>query len=286
MEVVWKRGMPSLGAAALVALVLAGCSVSSVSSGRAFRAGDVFRDDLSSGGTGPEMVVVPAGRFRMGCVSGLDCASIEEPVRDVALSYPLAVSKYEVTFAQWDACVAGGGCGGYRPDDEAWGRGGRPVINVSWDDAQSFVQWLSRQTGSTYRLLSEAEWEYAARAGTTTAYSWGTEAGSGRANCDGCGSSWDNSQTAPAGSFAANGWGLHDMHGNVFEWVEDCWNPSFDGAPVDGGAWRQGDCSVRVMRGGSWIDFPWGVRSAIRHRRAVDDRDSRRGLRVARALVP
>ena len=231
------------------------------------------------------MVVIPAGRFRMGCVSGRDCAGIEEPVRDVVLAYPLAVSKYEVTFAQWDACVAAGGCGGYRPDDESWGRGERPVINVSWDEAQSFVQWLSRQTGATYRLLSESEWEYAARAGTSTAYSWGAEFVSGRANCDGCGSPWDNSRTAPAGSFAANGWGLHDMHGNVFEWVEDCWNPSHDGAPADGEARRQGDCFVRVMRGGSWIDFPWGVRSAIRHRRAADDRDNRRGFRVARTLA-
>lgn len=281
-ELLGKRTMPGRRAAALATLILAGCSVSSDA---APRVGDVFRDNLSSGGTGPEMVVIPAGRFRMGCVSGRDCAGIEEPVRDVVLAYPLAVSKYEVTFAQWDACVAAGGCGGYRPDDESWGRGERPVINVSWEEAQSFVQWLSRQTGTTYRLLSESEWEYAARAGTSTAYSCGAEIGSGRANCDGCGSRWDNSRTAPAGSFAANGWGLHDMHGNAFEWVEDCWNPSYDGAPADGEAWRQGDCSVRVMRGGSWIDLPWGVRSAIRHRRAADDRDNRRGLRVARTLA-
>lgn len=286
-ELPGKRGMAGRRAAALTTLLLlTGCSVSSLSSNAAPRVGDVFRDDLSSGGTGPEMVVIPAGRFRMGCVSGRDCASIEEPVRDVVLAYPLAVSKYEVTFAQWDACVAAGGCGGYRPDDESWGRGERPVINVSWDEAQSFVQWLSRQTGATYRLLSESEWEYAARAGTSTAYSWGAEFVSGRANCDGCGSPWDNSRSAPAGSFAANGWGLHDMHGNVFEWVQDCWNGSYRGAPSDGSAWQSGDCSRRVLRGSSWYGYPRFLRSANRYRYSAGNRFRNNGIRVARTLTP
>ena len=168
----------------------------------------------------PEMVVIPAGTFRMGCVSGNHCEDSEFPVHDVTIPEAFEVSVYEATFAQWDACVAGGGCGGYRPDDEGWGRGNRPVINVSWEDAQAFVSWLSRYTGEDYRLLSEAEWEYVARAGTETAYSWGNAIGRNQANCRGfgprrerCGDRWDN--TAPVGSFAANAFGVHDMHGNV-----------------------------------------------------------------------
>ena len=187
-----------------------------------------------------EMVTIPAGRFRMGCVSGRDCDNDEKPVHRVHIEQPFAMSKYEVTFAQWDACVLGGGCGGYRPDDRGWGRGNRPVIKVSWDDAQLYVKWLSEQTGHAYRLPTEAEWEYAARAGTTTAYSWGNEVGRNFANCGACGSQWDNDRTAPVGSFVPNAFGLHDMHGNVWEWIEDCWNKGYSGAPRDGGSWRSG----------------------------------------------
>ena len=212
-----------------------------------------------------EMVVIPGGRFRMGCQSDDgDCYEDEKPVREVRIA-SFALSKHEVTFAQWDACVSGGGCGGYRPDDEGRGRADRPVVNVSWKDAQAYVSWLSRQTGEDYRLPTEAEWEYAARAGTTTKYSWGDEIGQNRANCRGCGSRWDNSETAPVGSFPANAWGLHDMHGNVWEWVQDCWNGSYAGAPVDGSAWLSGDCSERVLRGGSWINYPGYLRAAYRY---------------------
>lgn len=138
-----------------------------------------------------EMVVLPEGRFRMGCLSDDSaCQDLEKPVREVAIA-SFAMSKHEVTFAQWDACVCGGGCGGQRPDDEGWGRADRPVVNVGWEDAQSYVSWLSRETGEEYRLPTEAEWEYAARAGATK-YSWGNEVGVGRANCDGCGSQWDD----------------------------------------------------------------------------------------------
>ena len=176
---------------------------------RAWRSGDVIAEELRSGGVGPEMAVISAGRFRMGCLSNDDaCDSDEEPDHKVTIGRAFALSTHEVTFAQWDACVAGGGCGGHRPEDEGWGRGDRPVINVSWEDAQSYVAWLSRETGETYRLPSESEWEYAARAGTATKYSWGNEIGVNRANCDGCGSRWDDRRTAPAGSFAPNGFGL------------------------------------------------------------------------------
>ena len=234
----------------------------------------------------PEMVVIPVGRFRMGCVSDQNCPTDAFPVHDVTIPQAFAVSKYEVTFAQWDACVAGGGCGGYRPDDEGWGRGGRPVINVSWEDAQEYVAWLSRQTGQTYRLLSEAEWEYVARAGSETMYSWGNDIGSNRANCDGCFSQWGHRQTAPSGSFPPNAFGVHDMHGNVWEWVEDCWNGSYAGAPADGSAWRSGDCGQRMSRSGSWFNRPRLMRSAFRIGSSAGNRYSTLGFRVARTLTP
>ena len=234
----------------------------------------------------PAMVVIPAGRFRMGCLSDDgDCRGSEKPVREVVIA-SFALSKHEVTYAQWDACVSGGGCGDYRLYDEDWGRADRPVMNVSWEAAQSFVSWLSRETGGAYRLPTEAEWEYAARAGTTTKYSWGNEIGENRANCDACGSRWDDSETAPVGSFPANAWGLHDMHGNVWEWVQDCWNGSYAGAPVDGSAWLSGDCSERVMRGGSWEYNPRNLRAAFRIKYTARFPLNDLGFRVARTLTP
>jgi len=236
--------------------------------------------------TCPEMVVVPAGSFRMGCVSGQDCEDDEKPVHRVTIAAPFAVGKYEVTFDEWDACVADGGCDGYRPDDRGVGRGNRPVINVSWDDVQTYVAWLSEKTGKTYRLLSEAEWEYVARAGSETRYSWGNEIGRNRANCRGCGSRWDNERTAPVGSFAANAFGLHDVHGNVLEWVQDCRNETYAGAPADGSAWEQGDCNGRVTRGGCWYVDPRNLRSAARYRYSTGYRYDFVGFRVARSLTP
>ena len=148
----------------------------------------------------------------------------EGPQHPVTIARPFAVGRYEVTFDEWDACVAEGGCNGYKPSDEGWGRGRRPVINVSWDDAQAYVTWLSKKTGKSYRLLSGAEYEYAMRAGTQTVYPWGDTIGTNNANCHSCGSQWDAKQTAPVGSFAANGFGLYDMVGNVREWTEDCYH--------------------------------------------------------------
>ena len=241
--------------------------------------------ELAEFAPGMKMVVIPAGRFRMGCVSGVECGDNEIPVHEVTISRPFAVSQHEVTFLQWNSCAAAGGCS-HRPDDEGWGRGRQPVINVSWDDAQEYVRWLSEETGATYRLLTEAEWEYAARAGSSTAYGWGNEIGSGRANCDGCGSQWDR-QTAPVGSFRANAWGLHDMHGNVWEWVEDCWNEDYRGAPSSGGAWLSRECSLRVTRGGCWRDSPSFLRSAFRRTWISDVRRyGAFGFRVARTLNP
>ena len=247
-------------------------------------------ETLSRYASNLEMVVIPAGSFRMGCVSGLNCGRDEKPAHEVNIQ-SFALSKHEVTFDDWDACVRGGGCNGYRPDDQGWGRGKRPVINVSWEDAQSFVAWLSRVTGGDYRLPTEAEWEYAARAGTQEKYSWGNEIGRNRANCGGCGSAWDYNWTAPVGSFAPNAFGLYDMHGNVQEWVEDCWNDSYLGAPVDGSAWLSGACDRfwrggRVMRGGSYDNIPRNVRSANREREFPDVRWIEEGFRVARTLTP
>ena len=244
--------------------------------------GSTFRERLGSGGEGPEMVVIPAGSFRLGCLSNdADCRDDAKPVHRVTIPRPFAVSVHEVTFEDYDRFTHPNKVG-----DSGWGRGTRPVINVSWNDAREYVDWLSAQTGGTYRLLSEAEWEYAARAGSTTKYSWGDAVGTNRANCDieDCGDRFQ--YTAPVGSFGANAFGLHDMHGNVYEWVEDCWNGSYAGAPTDGSAWRRGDCAKRVVRGGAWSSDPKSLRSTDRDRGTAGYRNSNFGFRVARTLSP
>jgi formylglycine-generating enzyme required for sulfatase activity len=234
----------------------------------------------------PEMTVVPAGKFRMGSPPNeKDHYSDESPQHNVTITRPFAVSKFDVTFADWDACVAVGGCPqGGRANDAGWGRGTRPVIHVNWDDAQAYVVWLSRMTGAAYRLLTEAEWEYAARAGTSTAYYWGDEIGMGNANCKGCGSDWDARQTSPVGSFKPNAFGLYDMAGNVWQWVEDCYHDKYNEAPKDGTAWEASDCTRRVARSGSWMVDPENLRSADRNPSSPDSRDIDLGFRVGRTL--
>ena len=236
----------------------------------------------------PEMVNIPAGTFTMGCkdgrdnVEGVDKCPDYEPAHEVSIkAFQLAATT--VTFEQWDVCEAAKACP--RADDNGWGRGNRPVINVSWHDAQIYLQWLSKESGKSYRLPTEAEWEYAARAGTSTAYPWGNSIGKNKANCDGCGSQWDSKQTSPVGSFAANPFGLYDMNGNVWQWMEDCYVDSYTGASVDGSA-RQGcgaDAS-RVLRGGSWSHIPQRLRSAYRSRLTPDFRYLNVGFRAARTL--
>ena len=218
----------------------------------------------------------------MGCVSGKNCPDYEKPVHEVRVE-AFELSKYEVTFEEYDRFVAA--TGRRAPGDRSWGRGRRPVINVSWKDAVAYTQWLSVKTGERYRLPSEAEWEYAVRAGSTTAFTWGDDSGHNRANCHGCRSEWDNKKTAPVGSFSPNGWGLHDMHGNVSEWVQDCWNFSYRGVSADASAWETGDCERRVLRGGSWYDPPGNLRSA-RRRFSAGRRYDYLGFRVARTLTP
>jgi formylglycine-generating enzyme required for sulfatase activity len=233
----------------------------------------------------PRMIVVPAGKFMMGSPESEDGRYAgESPQHEVRIGTPFAVSKYEVTFEEWDACAAAGVCPEVK---DQWGRGRMPVINVIWDDAKQYVGWLSRSTGKAYRLLTESEWEYAARAGTTTRFYWGDDVGKNNANCGGCGSKWDNQQTAPVGSFQPNAFGLYDMAGNVWEWVEDVWHNNYEGAPTDGSAWVQGRYSWRrVVRGGSWGDIPRNLRAASRDGNLMDARASDLGFRVARALTP
>jgi formylglycine-generating enzyme required for sulfatase activity len=250
---------------------------------QALKSGDSFRECAKDC---PEMVVVRAGEFMMGSAADeRDHYDNEDPLHGVTIARQLAVSKFEVTFEQWDACVTSGACP--HVSDSNMGRGAQPVINVSWENVRQYVAWMSTMTGRPYRLLSEAEWEYAARAGTTAAYSWGDEIGKNNANCNGCGSEWDSQRTAPVGSFARNPFGLYDMHGNVWEWVEDCLHTNYDGAPKDGSAWiAQGDCDRRVVRGGSWAGYPVGLRSALRFWYSADDHGTDLGFRVARTLAP
>ena len=240
----------------------------------------------------PEVVVVPSGTYEMGSPSGEASRDDDEGrVHRVTFERPLAVGVYEVTFGEWDACVSDNGCGGYRPDDRGWGRGRHPVIYVNWDDAKAYVGWLSEETGEEYRLLSESEWEYVARAGTTGPFHTGSTISTERANYHGAfiyGSGRKGQfrkKTIPVGSFPANGFGLHDVHGNVWEWVEDCYSDGYVGAPVDGSAWEW-NCDRRVLRGGSWLSGPRHLRSANRYGNSTGHRGSGLGFRVARTLTP
>ncbi|MDJ0807623.1 MAG: SUMF1/EgtB/PvdO family nonheme iron enzyme [Gammaproteobacteria bacterium] len=215
---------------------------------------------------------------------------IELPAHQVEIGRPFAMGRYEVTFEEYDRFAEA--TGQELPDDRGWGRGKRPVIHVSWKDAQAYAAWLSQQTGKRYRLPTEAEWEYAARAGTTSRYWWGDEFSQDKriwANCNGCGGEWDDKQTAPVGSFPANPFGLQDTAGNVWEWVEDCWHGNYQNAPQDGSAWLEADggtCALRVMRGGSWGGIPGGLRSADRGRYVSSLRNSALGFRLVQDLSP
>jgi formylglycine-generating enzyme required for sulfatase activity len=223
------------------------------------------------------MVIVPAGSFDMG-----SNADYENPVHRVSFARQFAIGRHEVTFDEWDRCVDDQGCKP-QPDDRGWGRGDHPVINVTWDEAKAFTAWLSQKSGQTYRLPSEAEWEYAARAGTTTAYWWGRDVGSRQANCREC-NTGSGQQTSPVGSYKPNAFGLYDTVGNAAEWVEDCWNDNYRGAPKDGSAWTAGACRLRVLRGGAYDSQAKSVRSTARFRYDSDVRYPANGFRVVREL--
>ena len=234
----------------------------------------------------PVMMVVSAGSFTMGSPANEPGRFADEgPQHKVTIARQLAVGQFELTFDDWDACVADSGCNGYRPSDQGWGRGTRPVINVNWDDANAYVAWLAKKAGKPYRLLSEAEYEYATRAGITAAYPWGDAIGTDNANCKGCGSQWGGKQTAPVGSFAPNGFGLYGAVGNIWEWTEDCYHSSYSGAPMNGSAWTSGDCSRRVLRGGPWSYPSEYLRSAARIGVTTDLRYPDFGFRVGRTLL-
>ena len=249
--------------------------------------GDTIRDCPS---LCPELIVVPGGTFRMGSDDGEKGRGPNEgPVQTVTISKPFAVGKYEVTFAEWDACVKDGGCV-HAGDDQGWGRDKLPAVDISWDDAQQYTGWLRKQTGKPYRLLTEAEWEYAARAGTTTPFSTGDTITTADANFDG-NYTYGNTQkgefrqrTTAVGSFKPNAYGLYDMHGNVWEWVQDCYEDNYTGLPLEGGARTSGDCSGRVARGGAWASDPGYLRSADRFKYSSGSRGDDTGFRVARSL--
>ena len=268
------------------------------------RAGKSFRDC----DTCPEMVVVPAGTYLMGKDGG---NNRERPAHRVTIGSALAIGKYEATFDEWEVCIEERGCKamimgpaplGKRevsfaeweacrtddlcqilPDDHNWGRGRRPVININFSDAEDFVRWLSRKTGHAYRLPTEAEWEYAARGGTSTVYSWGDEVGTDNANCRTCAPTISH-QTFPVGSYKPNPFGLFEVHGNVWEWVQDCWHPSHKGAPANGSARLSGDCKYRTTRSGSWYYVSTNVRSTYRARFDPRAFSYGIGMRVLREL--
>ena len=227
----------------------------------------------------PPLVQLPRGDFTMGSNSD---DPTERPAFHVSIDDGFAIGKYEVTVGQWNACVTANGCQQVagdpaRPTD-------MPVRDVSWDDAQSYVQWLRRLTGKRYRLPTEAEWEYAARGGTRTRYWWGDQMATGKANCRECGQPWSADAPAKTGSFAANPFGLYDMNGSVWEWVSDCWHASYQRAPSDGRSWDEPDCRVRVLRGGSWREGGSYMPSSTRFKYDASVRQSQNGFRVAREL--
>jgi len=242
-----------------------------------------FRERLRGGGDAPLMVELPAADFMMGS-QGKSLNGDEGPRHKVSLSR-FAISKHEVTFADYDRFARA--TGARLPHDEAWGRGDHPVINVSWNDAQAYVQWLSAQTGHTYRLPTEAQWEFAARAGATTPFPWESGTETVHANCFDCGSIWDKSRTAPVGSFSGNYFGLHDMGGNAQEWTEDCYRAGYDGAPADGSALMisgmMSECTQRAVRGGGYTSPSNSLRSAHRGQYNQDTRLDNLGFRIVRS---
>jgi formylglycine-generating enzyme required for sulfatase activity len=204
------------------------------------------------------------------------------PAHSVSIGKQFAIGRYEVTFAEWDRCLSEKGCKS-RPSDRGWGRNRNPVMNVSWLDAKDFAAWLSQKTGQKYRLPTEAEWEYAARANTRSTYWWGADAGAKRANCQDC-STGQPQKTLPVGSFPPNAFGLYDTSGNVAEWVEDCWHQDYHGAPTDGSAWATDRCQLRVLRGGAFDSSSNYVTTASRFRYDYDVPYSANGFRLVREL--
>lgn len=226
----------------------------------------------------PVLAAVPAGSFTMG--SNTSDPS-EKPARRMAIAKPFAVGRTEVTVQQWQACVEAGACPRVADTQRA---PNQPAGDISWDDAQVYVKWLAKVSGKPYRLPTEAEWEYAARGGTASRYWWGEDMKGGTANCRGCGEPWQEGGPTPVASFAANGFGLHDTSGSLWEWVQDCWHSSYRNAPADARAWEEALCRQRVIRGGSWRDGASYMPASTRFRYDASVRHSQNGFRVARDL--
>jgi formylglycine-generating enzyme required for sulfatase activity len=240
------------------------------------KASDVFRYCKAC----PKMVVIPACAYVMGEDKR---HRYEKPAHKVTIAKAFAIGKYELAFDEWEVCHADGGCK-KNPDDHKWGRGRRPIMNISWFGAQEYLAWISKRTGHTYRFPTEAEWEYAARAGTRTAYSWGDdEPGTTNANCRTCAPHISH-QSYPVGKCEPNPWGLFDIHCNVWEWVEDCWNKTHAGAPADGSARTDGKCRYRVTRSGSWYYVSTNARSGYRAKFIARAYSYGIGLRPVREL--
>ena len=311
LRVFWRDRKPTLLVAAGLALIVAWfvqgadkprppapdpmkaeqCAATLVAgAARCLKPGEIFKDCDAC----PQMIVVPAGRFMMGSPSGEpERDTREQPVHPVTIPRHFAISRYEVTFQEWEACLADQGCNGYNPDDQGWGRGRQPVINLSWIDTQTYTAWITRKSGQPYRLASEAEWEYAARAGTTTPFYFGAKITSADANFKGSepykGSprSEFRGRMLPVGSFKPNAFGIYDMHGNAREWVQDCMHDNYDHAPNDGSVWAKedgGNCAYPVLRGGNYVSVGRRIRSAFRLGLKKDFRIEATGLRVTRAL--
>ncbi|TKC81647.1 formylglycine-generating enzyme family protein [Trinickia terrae] len=229
--------------------------------------------------TCPALIALNPGAFTMG--NNADDPS-EKPAHRVTIGHPFALAKYSVTVAQWKACVSALACPPLSND--SGGGPNAPVRDVSWDDAQHYLKWLTKITGKTYRLPTEAEWEYAARGGTSSRYWWGDTMKKGNANCKDCGDPWHADAPSDVGSFAANPFGLYDMNGGVWEWVSDCWHSSYKNAPADGRSWDEPMCEARVIRGGSWKDDASYMLSSTRFKYDGSVRYSENGFRVARDM--
>lgn len=280
-----------LFAAGLSALFLTGIPATPAVALEERGVGAVFQDCSDC----PSMIIVPAGSFVMGSPNAeAKRYKDESPQHKVTLAKSFAVGRFEVTFDQWAACLADGGCKGYEPKDQGWGRGKRPVININWNHVQSYIRWLRKKTGAPYRLLTESEWEYVARAGSRDAFWWGDTASHDYANygkescCGGLAKGADRwEKSAPVGQFPPNEFGLYDTHGNVAEWVEDCGHKSYEASPVDGSSWLNeggGNCQYRILRGGSWGIEPKFLRSASRGGSFLRIKNRNYGFRVARDL--
>ena len=237
--------------------------------------GDVFRDCPEC----PDMVVVPPGLYVMGTKG----VKSEEPVRIIRFKKPFALSRFEILHSEWQSCVDASVCR-HQPDDHDWGKNRMPVINVDHAMVHNFTTWLIGRTGKNYRLPSEAEWEYAARAGSKSNYWFGDDVGDNQVNCRECSAPWSGIGNAPVGSFPPNPWGLYDMHGNAFEWVEDCWHPNYEGAPKDASPWAEDGCKYRVIRGGSWYYYSRMSRSANRQKNPGQVKSYWLSFRVVREL--